>query len=65
MKEKRKAFYKVCFSYWYRERFKPFVKKCVDLMCFIIVLSVFIVMLILSVMALLGLYKMASTIGYL
>ena len=59
MKEKRKAFYKVCFSYWYHERFKPFVKKCVDLACFIIV------MLILSVMALLGLYKMASTIGYL
>lgn len=59
MKEKRKAFYKVCFSYWYHERFKPFIKKCVDLVCFIIVLAVLISM------ALLGLYAIVSAVGRL
>ena len=56
MKEKQKAFYKVCFSYWYHERFKPFVRKCVDLICFVIVL------LALICMALLGLYAIASAV---
>ena len=65
MKEKRKAFYKVCFSYWYHERFKPFVKKWADLMCLIVVLLAFIAMLIFTVIALSGLYTIASTIGYL
>jgi hypothetical protein len=59
MKEKRKAFYKVCFSYWYHERFKPFVRKSVDLICFVIVL------LALICMALLGLYAIASAVGHL
>lgn len=59
MKEKRKAFYKVCFSYWYHKRFKPFVKKCVDRMCLVIVLVV------LTCMALLGLYAIASAVGHL
>lgn len=62
MKEKRKAFYKVCFSYWFNERFKPWVKmffiKAIDVLC------VALAILFLAGMLALGIYALAVAVSH-
>lgn len=61
MKEKRKAFYKVCLSYWFNERFKPWVKmffiKAVNVLC------VALAVLFLAGMFALGMYALAIAVS--
>ena len=56
MKEKRKAFYKVCLSYWFNERFKPWVKalfiKAIDALCIVLAILFLAGMLALGIYAL-------------